>query len=157
VIVCVDFQIAGPQEGVPTAWKLIRGPNPRAGGRGIILDDPAKAGKFLGCNHECSHVWAPPMNGDRKFVHPLDSETATEGVQDSDTKSGVQYSAGATGSVGTRRVNLPAGSRTQSQVTYVTSRLDTTCPTSLDRAFDCARSSHTPKTSTQTRSRTVYR
>jgi hypothetical protein len=82
-----DFKITGPQDGVTEAWRLIRGPNPRAGERGIILDDPTKARKCLGCNRECSHVWAPPTHADTESVQPL------EGVQNSDVATGVQYSA----------------------------------------------------------------
>jgi hypothetical protein len=73
VIVYVDgFKIAGPKDKVEKVWGLIRGPNPRVGERGIVLDDPKPAGKFSGCNHEVSHVWAPSMHADRESVQPLE-------------------------------------------------------------------------------------
>jgi hypothetical protein len=82
-----DFEISGPRAGVTEARRLIRGPNPRAGERGIILDEPTPAGKFLGCNHECSFGWAPPMRTDSGSVQPL------EGVRRSENDTRVQYSA----------------------------------------------------------------
>jgi hypothetical protein len=81
-----DLKIARPKDNVKKAWELIRGPNPRVGNKGIVLDDPTPAGKFLGCNHEVSHVWAPPMRADRESVQPL------EGVPTSDIAGGVQCS-----------------------------------------------------------------
>jgi hypothetical protein len=84
MIVCVDeFKIAGSQDDVAEAWRLIRAPNPRAGERGIILDESAEAGRFLGCNHECAKMWGRPMSGDQNSVRPLGggaADTATSGV-----------------------------------------------------------------------------
>jgi hypothetical protein len=85
-----DFKIAGSQDNVTEAWRLIRGPTPQAGERGIILDEPTPAGKLLGCNHECSEIWGPPMNGDQLSVQPLGGETAntpgsTSGTQGTGT------------------------------------------------------------------------
>jgi hypothetical protein len=51
------------------------------------LDEPTPAGKFLGCNHECSFGWAPPMRTDSGSVQPL------EGVRRSEDDTRVQYSA----------------------------------------------------------------
>jgi hypothetical protein len=51
-----DFKISGPREGVKEAWRLIRGENPHTKERDVVLDEPTPAGKFLGCNHECSYV-----------------------------------------------------------------------------------------------------
>jgi hypothetical protein len=82
-----DFKIAGPQAGVAEAWRLIHGINPRAGERGIILDVPTPAGKFLRCNRECSCGWAPPMRADSGSVQPL------EGVRHPDNGTGVHYAA----------------------------------------------------------------
>jgi hypothetical protein len=52
----------------------------------IILDEPAKAGEFLGCNRECSFGWAPLMRTDSESVLPL------EGVRHPDIATGVHYS-----------------------------------------------------------------
>jgi hypothetical protein len=52
-----------------------------------VLDDPTPAGKFLGCNRECSYVWAPPMRAEEGSIQPL------EGVRNSDTAAGVHYTA----------------------------------------------------------------
>jgi hypothetical protein len=82
-----DFEISGPRAGVEEAWRLMRGENPRARERGIVLDDSTPAGKFLGCNHECSYVWAPPMCSDVDLVLPL------EGVQRSESAVGAHYTA----------------------------------------------------------------
>jgi hypothetical protein len=66
VIVYVDdFKIAGPEKNVKKAWGFIRAENTRTGQPGIVLDDPTPAGEFLGCNHVCSEIWAPPMSKDR--------------------------------------------------------------------------------------------
>jgi hypothetical protein len=81
-----DFKIAGPKDNVKAAWELIRGPNPRAKERGIVLDNPTPAGKFLGCNHEVSYVWGPPTNTDRESVRPLAD------VQITDTADGAPCS-----------------------------------------------------------------
>jgi hypothetical protein len=66
-----DFKIAGPKDNVKAAWELIRGPNPRAKERGIVLDNPTPAGKVLGCNHEVSYVWGPPTRADRESLQLL--------------------------------------------------------------------------------------
>jgi hypothetical protein len=46
VVYVDDFKIAGPKDNVKAAWELIRGPNPRAKERGIVLDNPTPTGKF---------------------------------------------------------------------------------------------------------------
>jgi hypothetical protein len=81
VIVYVDdFKIAGPKDNVEEAWRLIRAENTRTGERGIVLDEPIPAGKFLGCKHVCSEIWAPPMSGDQI----LEKKLATEDEYDND-------------------------------------------------------------------------
>jgi hypothetical protein len=88
VIVYVDdFDISGPRAGVNEAWRLMRGENPRAKERGVVLDEPTPAGKFSGCNHECSNVWAPPMRSDVDLVLPL------EGVRRTESAVGAHYTA----------------------------------------------------------------
>jgi hypothetical protein len=88
VIVYVnDFEISGPGAGVEDAWGLIRGENPRAKERGVVLDEPTPAGKFLGCNRECSYVWAAPMRSDVDLVLSL------EGVQRFESAVGAHYTA----------------------------------------------------------------
>jgi hypothetical protein len=82
-----DFEISGPRAGVEEAWRLIRGENPRAKERGVVLDEPTPAGKVLGCNHECSYVWAPPMCSDNDLIQPL------EGVHHSESAVGAHYTA----------------------------------------------------------------
>jgi hypothetical protein len=86
--------MAGPKADVKEAWRLIRGPNPRAWEKGIVLDDPTPAGKFLGCN-QVSYVWAPPMRADRESVQPLmgnEGSDIAERVQRPTATTGVQYS-----------------------------------------------------------------
>jgi hypothetical protein len=88
VIVYVDdFEISSPRAGVEEAWGLIRGENPRAKERGIVLDEPTPSGKFLGCNRECSYVRAPPMRSDTQLVLPF------EGVRHSESAVGAHYTA----------------------------------------------------------------
>jgi hypothetical protein len=54
MIACVDdSKIAGLLGGVKEAWRLIRAPNPRTGEKGLVKNNPAPAGKFLGRKHAC--------------------------------------------------------------------------------------------------------
>jgi hypothetical protein len=71
-----------------------------------VLDDPTPAGKFLGCNHECSGIWAPPMSRDQTLATKLVAEdeydnyqegaqTTENGVHKYDIKEGAHtYDAG---------------------------------------------------------------
>jgi hypothetical protein len=86
-----DLKIAGPKDNVKEAWRLIGAENARTGEKGIVLDEPTPAGKFLGCNRECSEIWAPPTSKDQSLATKL----ATEAEYDTDagaraTKDGVR-------------------------------------------------------------------
>jgi hypothetical protein len=82
-----DFKFSGPHKGVTEAWVFIRGENPRTRERGIGLDDPTPAGKFLGCNRKCAYVWAPPMHTHNGSIQPL------EGVRNSYNATVIHYAA----------------------------------------------------------------
>jgi hypothetical protein len=101
VIVYVDdFKIAGPKDNIEEAWRLIRAENTRTGEKGIVLDEPTPAGKFLGCNHACSEIWAPPMSGDQILEKNLatedeyDNDTTPLNATQSATEEGAQTTAG---------------------------------------------------------------
>lgn len=47
-----DFTMAGPKANVKEAWRLIR--------EDIKADEPATAGKYLGCDHKQSEMWIAP-------------------------------------------------------------------------------------------------
>ena len=47
-----DFKMAGSKANVKESWDLIR--------RNLKTDEPAKAGKYLGCDHKQSEKWIVP-------------------------------------------------------------------------------------------------
>jgi hypothetical protein len=78
IVYADDFKFAGPPDNVRKAWQLMQEPNPRTKERGLILDEPSPAGKFLGFNHICHEIDRPPMSVDHKTgVTSLAPEVAT--------------------------------------------------------------------------------
>ena len=54
-----DFKLSGPKGNLATGWKLIQDPC-EGSPKGILMDPPAKIGRFLGCEHtmkERSVTW----------------------------------------------------------------------------------------------------
>ena len=51
-----DFKISGKREDVKKAWKLVRESSGKVS-EGVSIEDPAPAGRYLGCNHVIKDGW----------------------------------------------------------------------------------------------------